>query len=144
MAEIVFSVKEFKAMLTLCESLNAHVQLEFKEPEQPLVVAAQTSGGGVIKARLLVSTIDNPYPSMDAGRGVGGVPQQYQPSYQQHQPVHQDAWTHSFLPPPPPIPPPPPPPAPPLFVQDEYDEYVVAVVVVVVLCIDVHLHSTLI
>lgn len=61
--EIIFNIKDFKAMLTLSEIIGTNIELSFNEPSQPLVVVSHfvDGYGGYVKARLVVSTIDNPY-----------------------------------------------------------------------------------
>lgn len=61
--EIIFNIKDFKAMLTLSEMIGTNIELSFNEPSQPLVVVSHflDGYGGYVKARLVVSTIDNPY-----------------------------------------------------------------------------------
>ncbi len=61
--EIIFNIKDFKAMLTLSETIQTNIELSFNEPSQPLVVVSHFMNGygGHVKARLVVSTIDNPY-----------------------------------------------------------------------------------
>lgn len=38
MADVTFNLKDFKQMLSLCESLNASVAIRFDQPGSPLVV----------------------------------------------------------------------------------------------------------
>lgn len=61
--EIVFNIKDFKAMLTLSEVIGTNIELGFNEPSQPLVVVSHflDGYGSYVKARLVISTIDNPY-----------------------------------------------------------------------------------
>lgn len=75
LVEIVFNIKDFKAMLTLSEVLGTNIELTFKEPSQPLVVVSHflDGYGGYVKARLVVSTIDNSYSAAYQGAGDQGA-----------------------------------------------------------------------
>ena len=74
--EIIFNIKDFKAMLTLSETIRTNIELSFIGPSQPLVVISHFNdefGAGTVKARLVVSTIDNPYSTPYSEQEQAGV-----------------------------------------------------------------------
>jgi Rad9 len=98
--EIIFNIKDFKAMLTLSETIGTNIELSFIKPSQPLVVVSHILDGyeGQVKARLVVSTIDNPYSAAyqeqqqgaAIGNNAGGAAPTAARRQQQQQPPREE------------------------------------------------------
>lgn len=96
--EIVYNIKDFKAMLTLAEQMGSQVELTFREPRQPLLVATHYPPGHMpaLRARLVLSTIDN---SWDTGATQADIAGQLPPvaaPQQQQQPAPSQPMPAAF------------------------------------------------
>ncbi|KAK9829514.1 hypothetical protein WJX72_006295 [[Myrmecia] bisecta] len=65
-SDVTFNLKDFKTMLSLCESMGANVAIRFDQPGQPLVVEPQFRGAHIqdvdYEAELVLATLMESQP----------------------------------------------------------------------------------